>query len=159
MACRSVDCAIQSFTYSDLQIQLAPAGDAAFASYRAAVRTKNSGKDPIEESYFETDVFCKRAGHWKLVEIHDSLRATRTKNSNRSIGQSRNSLRTGQIDNFSYFAARSQKGVYYRCAFVWVLVLLRFSLASCLIYRATAHLVSSGLHFLIDSSPRGVSRG
>jgi len=65
--------AIQSFTYSDLQIQLAPAGDAAVASYRAAVRTKDPGKDPIDESYFETDVFFKRAGHWKLVEIHYSL--------------------------------------------------------------------------------------
>src|ERR1700688_4326213 len=64
--------AIQSFTYTDLQIQVSPGADAAVASYRATVKTKNPGKDPIVEKYLETDVFFKRAGQWKLVEVHYS---------------------------------------------------------------------------------------
>lgn len=65
--------AILSFTYSDLQIQVSPGADAAVATYIARVRTKNPGKDPTDERYFETDVFFKRGGHWKIVEVHYSL--------------------------------------------------------------------------------------
>lgn len=64
--------AIQSFAYTDLQIQVSPGADAAVASYRATVRTKNPGKEPVVEGYFETDVFFKRGGQWKLVEVHYS---------------------------------------------------------------------------------------
>jgi ketosteroid isomerase-like protein len=65
--------AIQSFTYTQLQVQVSPGADAAVASYRASVKTKNPGKDPTVEKYLETDVFFKRAGQWKLVEVHYSL--------------------------------------------------------------------------------------
>jgi ketosteroid isomerase-like protein len=64
--------AIVAFTYTELQVQVAPAGDAAIASYRAVVSTKYPGKDPSIERYLETDVFFKRAGRWKLVEMHQS---------------------------------------------------------------------------------------
>ena len=64
--------AIQSFTYTEPQVQVSPSADAAVASYRATVSTKNPGKDPVVEIYFETDVFFKRAGQWKLVEEHYS---------------------------------------------------------------------------------------
>jgi ketosteroid isomerase-like protein len=64
--------AIQSFTYTDLDVQVSPGSDAAVASYRATVKTKYPGKDSVVEKYFETDVFFKRAGHWKLVEVHYS---------------------------------------------------------------------------------------
>jgi ketosteroid isomerase-like protein len=64
--------AIQGFAYTELQVQVSPGADAAVASYRATVRTKNPGKDPVVEKYFETDVFFKRAGRWKLVEVHYS---------------------------------------------------------------------------------------
>jgi ketosteroid isomerase-like protein len=64
--------AILAFTYTDLQVQVAPGGDAAVASYRATAKTKYPGKDPVAEKYLETDVFFKRTGHWKLVEVHYS---------------------------------------------------------------------------------------
>ncbi len=64
--------AILSFTYEDLQVQVSPGADAAVASYRATARTKYPGKEPVLEKYFETDVFFKRAGQWKLVEVHYS---------------------------------------------------------------------------------------
>jgi ketosteroid isomerase-like protein len=64
--------AILSFTYTELQVQVSPGADAAVASYRASVKTKNPGKDPVVENYLETDVFFHRAGQWKLVEVHYS---------------------------------------------------------------------------------------
>lgn len=64
--------AVLAFDYTDLQVQVSPSGDAAVASYRALVRTRDAGKDPVEDKYLETDVFFKRAGHWKLVEVHYS---------------------------------------------------------------------------------------
>ncbi len=64
--------AIESFTYTDLRVQVAPGADAAVASYRAAVRTRYPGKGAAVEAYFETDVFFRRAGRWQLVEVHYS---------------------------------------------------------------------------------------
>ncbi len=64
--------AILAFTYTDVQIQVSPAGDAAVATYRAAVRTRNPGKAPVDENYLETDVFFKRGTAWKIVEVHYS---------------------------------------------------------------------------------------
>jgi ketosteroid isomerase-like protein len=64
--------AILRFTYTDLQIQVSPSGDAVVATYRASVRTKNPGKDPVDENFLETDVFFKRGADWKVVEVHYS---------------------------------------------------------------------------------------
>jgi ketosteroid isomerase-like protein len=64
--------AILRFTYTDLQIQVSPSGDAVVATYRASVRTRNPGKDPVDENYLETDVFFKRGADWKIVEVHYS---------------------------------------------------------------------------------------
>jgi ketosteroid isomerase-like protein len=64
--------AVLAFTYTDLQVQVSPGGDAAVASYRALARTRDPGKDPVEDKYLETDVFFKRSGQWKLVEVHYS---------------------------------------------------------------------------------------
>lgn len=61
-----------AFTYTDLQVQVSPAADAAVASYRATARMRYVGKEPVDEPYFETDVFFKRKGKWKLVEVHYS---------------------------------------------------------------------------------------
>lgn len=63
---------IESFTYSDLHVQVGPSGDTAVASYSAAVRTRTPGKGSADEKYNETDVWFKRAGKWKIVEIHYS---------------------------------------------------------------------------------------
>lgn len=64
--------AVVAFTYTELQIQVAPGGDAAIASYRAVASTRYPGRDPAIERYLETDVFFKRGGRWKLVEMHMS---------------------------------------------------------------------------------------
>ncbi len=64
--------AIERFTYDDLQVQISPAGDCAVASYSATATTRNPGKAASDEHFFETDVWFKRAGHWKIVEIHYS---------------------------------------------------------------------------------------
>jgi ketosteroid isomerase-like protein len=64
--------AIEKFSYSGLVVQVSPAADAAVASYHATARTKNPGKPPEDDKYDETDVWYKRAGGWKLVEVHYS---------------------------------------------------------------------------------------
>lgn len=64
---------VDAFTYTDIQVQVSPSGDAAVASYRATARTHDAGKPPVEEKYLETDVFFKRQGGWKLVEVHYSV--------------------------------------------------------------------------------------
>lgn len=63
---------ILAFTYTDLQVQVAPGGDAAVASYRATARSQDPGKPAVDDKYLETDVFFKRDGKWKLVEVHYS---------------------------------------------------------------------------------------
>jgi ketosteroid isomerase-like protein len=62
--------AVLAFDYTDVQVQVSPGADAAVASYRASVRIRYPKKEPVVEKYFETDVFFKRAGQWKLVEVH-----------------------------------------------------------------------------------------
>jgi ketosteroid isomerase-like protein len=64
---------IVSFTYTDVQVNVSPSGDAAVASYRAVTTSQDAGKAPSEDRYLETDVFFKRGGQWKLVEVHYSL--------------------------------------------------------------------------------------
>jgi ketosteroid isomerase-like protein len=64
--------AILKFSYGGLVVQVSPAEDAAVASYHAVATTKNPGKPPEDDKYDETDVWYKRAGAWKLVEVHYS---------------------------------------------------------------------------------------
>ena len=64
--------AILSFTDSDMRIQVSPRGDSAVASYLATVATKTPGKGVVTSRFSETDVWFKRAGRWKIVEIHYS---------------------------------------------------------------------------------------
>ena len=63
---------IVSFKDSDMQIQVSPAGDSAVASYLATVATRTPGKGVVTSQFSETDVWFKRSGHWKIVEIHYS---------------------------------------------------------------------------------------
>lgn len=65
--------AIVRFTYTDMQVHVSPGADAAVASYNAAVRTKNADGSTADDKYQETDVFFKRDGRWKLVEVQYSL--------------------------------------------------------------------------------------
>ncbi len=64
--------AIESFKDSDMQIQVSPGGDAAVASYLAKVTTRTPGKGVSQSSFSETDIWFKRAGSWKIAEIHYS---------------------------------------------------------------------------------------
>ncbi|MDR3508613.1 MAG: nuclear transport factor 2 family protein [Caulobacteraceae bacterium] len=63
---------IAGFKYSDLQVQVGPSGDVAVASYQAIASTRTPGKGVSTESFNETDVWFKRNGAWKIVEIHYS---------------------------------------------------------------------------------------
>jgi len=63
---------IVSFTCSDMQVQVSPKGDSAVASYLATVATRTPGKGVATSRFSETDVWFKRAGQWKIVEIHYS---------------------------------------------------------------------------------------
>jgi hypothetical protein len=55
-----------------MRAQASPKGDAAVASDLAAVTTRMPGKGEIKSSFSETDVWFKRNGQWKIVEIHYS---------------------------------------------------------------------------------------
>jgi len=68
--------AIVSFKDSDMQVQVSPDGDAAVASYLAAVSTRSPGKGEVKSSFSETDVWFRRNGQWKIVEIHYSENPT-----------------------------------------------------------------------------------
>jgi len=63
---------IVSFKDSDMRVQASPDGDAAVASYLATVITRFPGKGDVKSSYSETDVWFRRDGQWKIVEIHYS---------------------------------------------------------------------------------------
>jgi ketosteroid isomerase-like protein len=64
--------AILSFKDSDMRIQVSPRGDCAVASYLATVTTRTPGKGDATSHFSETDVWFKRSGRWKIVEIHYS---------------------------------------------------------------------------------------
>ncbi len=64
--------AIVSFKDTDMRVQISPMGDAAVASYLASVITRYPGKGEVKSSYSETDVWFRRRGQWKIVEIHYS---------------------------------------------------------------------------------------
>ena len=68
--------AILSFKDTDMQVQVSPGGDCAVASYLATVSTRTPGKGVSSAHFSETDVWFKRAGQWKIVEIHYSENPT-----------------------------------------------------------------------------------
>lgn len=64
---------VQSAEFTDMHIQVSPSQDAAVASYLLHVKTKLADGKITEEDNQETDVFFKRDGAWKIVELHYSL--------------------------------------------------------------------------------------
>ena len=64
---------VQAVEISDLQVQVSPSLDAAVASYILHVKTKLVDGKVTDEDNQETDVFFKRNGSWKIVELHYSL--------------------------------------------------------------------------------------
>jgi ketosteroid isomerase-like protein len=63
---------IEGFSYKDMVVQVSPGDDAAVASYQATAKQRNADKTVTTENFNETDVWFKRDGNWKIVEIHYS---------------------------------------------------------------------------------------
>ena len=63
---------LESATLSDLVVRVAPAGDAAVASYQLAVRTRLADGTATDERFFETDVWLKRGAEWRVAHVHYS---------------------------------------------------------------------------------------
>ena len=55
---------------SDVRVSVSPSGDAAVASYKATVVTKQADGKLTHEVAQETDVLFKKDGKWKVVHIH-----------------------------------------------------------------------------------------
>jgi ketosteroid isomerase-like protein len=64
---------VQSAEFTDLHVQVSPSQDAAVASYLLHVKTKLADGKITDEDNQETDVFFKRDGVWKIVELHYTL--------------------------------------------------------------------------------------
>jgi ketosteroid isomerase-like protein len=60
------------FADHGMVVQVSPSGDAAVASYQATAKQLNADKSVTTENFNETDVWFKRKGAWKIVEIHYS---------------------------------------------------------------------------------------
>ena len=55
---------------SDLQIQIDPSGDAAVATYRLRIRTRDADKGESTQEIQESDVLFRRGRVWKIVHLH-----------------------------------------------------------------------------------------
>jgi ketosteroid isomerase-like protein len=64
---------IDSVKLSDMVVRVAPSGDTAIASYQIDVRTRHPDGKMTDEHSFETDVWIKRGGAWKLGHVHYSV--------------------------------------------------------------------------------------
>jgi ketosteroid isomerase-like protein len=66
---------VASFKLSDLVIRVSPAGDMAVASYSTEVANHYADGHDTHEKGFETDVWVRRAGQWKIEHVQYSLAA------------------------------------------------------------------------------------
>jgi ketosteroid isomerase-like protein len=53
-----------------MRVQMSPSGDAATATYAVDVVTRQADGKKTREKAWETDVWYKRDGKWKLVHVH-----------------------------------------------------------------------------------------
>src|ERR1700682_35876 len=60
---------VQSVDLSDMHIQVDPSGDTAVASYLLHVKTKEKDGGISDGTYRESDVWFKRAGSWRVVQL------------------------------------------------------------------------------------------
>jgi ketosteroid isomerase-like protein len=65
---------VEKNAISDLKVQVSPGGDVAIATYALEVLTRQLGGKKIKEQAWETDVWFKRDGKWKLVHVHYNSR-------------------------------------------------------------------------------------
>jgi len=61
---------VEKNTLSDIRIQVSPGGDAAVATYVVDVVTRAADGKKTKERAYETDVWYKRDGKWKIVHLH-----------------------------------------------------------------------------------------
>jgi ketosteroid isomerase-like protein len=61
---------VEKNALSDIRVQVSPGGDAAVATYAVDVVTRQADGKKIQERAFETDVWYKREGKWKIVHLH-----------------------------------------------------------------------------------------
>ncbi len=59
----------------DIQVRVSPAGDAAIVTYPLFVRYRNAEGEETASWNFETDVWFKLDGQWKMVHYHFSTAA------------------------------------------------------------------------------------
>ena len=59
-------------TMSDLQVQIMPSGDTAVATSFVDNRTRSPDGTKSTSKAFETDVWQKVDGHWKIIGLHYS---------------------------------------------------------------------------------------
>lgn len=63
---------VQSAKISDLKVKADPAGTTAIASYQLDVSTKHADGKVTLEHAFETDVWSKVKGEWRILAVHYS---------------------------------------------------------------------------------------
>jgi ketosteroid isomerase-like protein len=63
---------LESAKISDLKVKVGPSGSAAIASYQLEVRTHHADGKTTTEHAFETDVWFKRKGAWRVTAVHYS---------------------------------------------------------------------------------------
>jgi len=61
---------VESTELSDLQVQVGPDGRTAIATYVATVVTRSPEGKRTKEQAWETDIWFKRDGQWKIVHLH-----------------------------------------------------------------------------------------
>ncbi len=55
---------------TDIQVRVMPGGEVAIATYFGEVHTRSTEGEVSKETSFETDVWQKRDGAWKIVSLH-----------------------------------------------------------------------------------------
>jgi ketosteroid isomerase-like protein len=63
---------MESAETSDMHIQVGPSADTVVASYLLRVRTRSAKGKVSDEVFQESDVWFKRDGAWKVVNLHYS---------------------------------------------------------------------------------------
>jgi ketosteroid isomerase-like protein len=63
---------LESAKISDLKIEIGPGGTTAVASYQLDVSTRHAAGKTTVEHAFETDVWFKRKGEWRVNAVHYS---------------------------------------------------------------------------------------
>jgi ketosteroid isomerase-like protein len=61
---------VEKNAISDMKVQVSPGGDTAIATYKLDVLTRQADGKKVKEEAYETDVWFRRDGKWKLVHVH-----------------------------------------------------------------------------------------